>query len=294
MSYKNRGKWGNAKYRGNCSGWVVHDLLKHYKPKHFLEVFAGGGTGFEVARDLGYTESIHLDLNAQWGGWNALTDDIPEGSDFIFIHPPYHDIIQYSGVMWGDKPHPDDLSRCASYEEFIRKLNFVHAKAYASLRHGGRMAILIGDVKKNGRYFPIQKDMNWYGEMDMHFIKEQHNCMSDKNKYPKDVIRIVHEHLLVFRKEDIWMFPVIITQKVHRDIRLSEKVTWRDLVQAALESLGGTATLPQLYQVIESTKKAENNKHWKEKVRQTLQMYRDFECVKRGCWSFADSSRHAA
>lgn len=294
LSYKDRGKWGDAKYRGNCSGWVIYNLLNHYTPGQFLEIFAGGGTGFEVAREMGYRNSVHLDLSEKWGGWNALTDEIPEGSDFIFIHPPYDDIIHYSGVMWGDKPHPDDLSRCSSYEEFIAKLNQVHGKAFASLRNGGRMAILIGDVKRNGDYFSIQKDMHWYGKTDMHFIKEQHNCVSDKKTYRKEIIRIVHEHLVVFRKEKIWLFPVTITKKFVRDIRLSEKVTWRDLVQAALESVGGTASLPQLYEVIEGTKKAQQNKHWKEKIRQTLQIYNDFESVSRGCWSFIERSKGAA
>ncbi|WP_197187571.1 hypothetical protein [Brevibacillus agri] len=136
--------------------------------------------------------------------------------------------------------------------------------------------------------------MNWYGETDMHFIKEQHNCVSDKTTYRKNIVRIVHEHLLVFRKEDIWVFPVAITQKVISDIRFSEKVTWRDLVQAALEAVGGTASLSQLYEVIEGTKKAQQNKHWKEKIRQTLQIYNDFESISRGCWSFATRSGNAA
>ena len=38
-------------------------------------------------------------------------------------------MIAYSGNMCG-KPHPDDLSRCGSYREFIEKLNFVLKKLY--------------------------------------------------------------------------------------------------------------------------------------------------------------------
>lgn len=101
LSYPARGRWGNSSYRGNCSGYVILDLLKFYRPKTFLEVFAGGGTGYEVAKELGYTNSIHLDLHPRWGGWNALKDEVPVSTDFIFSHPPYFDMVVYSGQVWG-------------------------------------------------------------------------------------------------------------------------------------------------------------------------------------------------
>lgn len=99
VSYRNRGPYGNSKYRGNCSGYLIADLLDYYQPKRFVEVFAGGGTGADVAKSKGI-RSIHLDLNPQFGGWNALTDDIPTGADLIFSHPPYHSMVVYSGNMW--------------------------------------------------------------------------------------------------------------------------------------------------------------------------------------------------
>lgn len=294
MNYENRGKWGESKYRGNCSGWVIHDLLKHYQPAQMLEIFAGSGTGYQVARDLGYSESVHLDLNPKWGAWNALTDEIPEGSDFVFLHPPYHDIVRYSGEVWGEIAHPDDLSRCRSYEDFIKKLDIVHAKAYSSLRNGGKMAILIGDVRKQGRYYSIQKDMTYFGEMDVHIIKQQHNCVSDGRQYNHNLIRITHEHLLVFRKENVWVVPLRMTYKTERDIRESMKVTWRDLVQATMESVGGKATTQTLYNLLERTEKAKNNPHWKEKIRQTLQIYTDFESIERGNWRLRTLKKEVA
>ena len=55
ISYKERGKYGNSLYRGNCSGYVIKDLIEHFypdsKPKKFIEVFSGGGTGKDVAKD---------------------------------------------------------------------------------------------------------------------------------------------------------------------------------------------------------------------------------------------------
>ncbi len=38
VSYMERGKYGNSKYRGNCSGFVIKDLIKQFykgsKPKN--------------------------------------------------------------------------------------------------------------------------------------------------------------------------------------------------------------------------------------------------------------------
>ncbi len=132
ISYPERGHWGTSSYRGNCSGHVIKDLLQHFfpktAPKRFVEVFSGGGTGQDVAKELGITNSVHLDLNT---GWNALKDEIPEipyGSDFVFSHPPYWDIIRYE--FHRKSYDPDDLSNVMSYEEFIEKLDKVNAKIY--------------------------------------------------------------------------------------------------------------------------------------------------------------------
>ena len=110
-------------------GYVIKDLISHFypnsKPKKFVEVFSGGGTGKDVAIELGITNSIHLDLI---NGWDALTDEIPTGADFVFSHQPYWDIIKYQYQR--NSYHQNDLSNKMSYEEFINKLNMVNEKIY--------------------------------------------------------------------------------------------------------------------------------------------------------------------
>lgn len=287
MSYAERGEWGNARYRGNCSGHVIKDLLLHFfpnkPPKRFVEVFSGGGTGYDVARSLGINNSVHLDLNT---GWNALKDEIPYGSDFVFSHPPYWDIIKYEQMR--SQYDPDDLSNVMSYEEFIYKLDIVNAKIYQSLVNGGRHAFLVGDVRKKGKYYSIIKDMTWFGDLESHIIKVQHNCISSNKAYSSNnFIPITHEHLLVFKKNQVWV--VGLKNVINRtfDLRQFPNITWRDLVQGALDFLGGQATLEQIYQVIEGSKKTENNSHWKEKIRQTLQYHIQFAPVQRGVWQLA-------
>lgn len=279
LSYENRGKWGKSSYRGNCSGHIIKDLIEFFQPKKFVEVFSGGGTGKEVCMDLGIKNSVHLDLNM---GWNALVDEIPTGSDFVFSHPAYWDIISYNEL--NKRSHPDDLSNNMSYEEFISKLDKVNSKIYASLINGGRHGFLVGDVRKKGKYYSIIKDMAWLGDLEIHMIKEQHNTVSGRKQYNGTFIPIAHEHLLIFKKNHIWNVPIKFTKTVEFDLRSFENATWRDLIQGALEYLGGESNLTSIYEIISESKKAKKNQHWKEKVRQVLQINNNFEPVQRGTW----------
>jgi len=279
LSYKERGKWGNANYRGNCSGYIIKDLLEFFKPVKFVEVFSGSGTGEEVSKELGYKNSVHLDLNS---GWNALIDDIPTGSDFVFSHPPYWDIIEYSKV--NKRINPYDLSNKMPYEEFIKKLDKVNSKIYQSLVNGGRHAFLVGDIRKKSKYYSVIKDMAWIGDLEVHMVKQQHNTMSGRKQYAGNFVAINHEHLLIFKKNAIWNVPVKLTSTQTFNLKAFENMTWRDLIQGALEYLGGESNLSEIYSIIENSKKAQKNKHWKEKVRQTLQIHNNFNSNQRGVW----------
>lgn len=270
ISYKDRGNYGNANYRGNCSGYVIKDLILQFypnsKPKKFIEIFSGGGTGKDVSIELGIENSLHLDLN---NGWDALIDEIPSGSDFIFSHPPYWNIINYEKQR--GKFEKDDLSNNMKYEEFIQKLNLVNEKIYHSLVNGGRHATLIGDIRKNGKYYSILKDMTWFGELESHIIKIQHNCLSDKKIYNSNLfIPIKHEHILVFRKDKIWVFNLKVTETKKDNIMNVTNITWRDLVQATIEFFNNKPSVDDIYNILIKSKKAKNNNHVREKIRQTL------------------------
>lgn len=282
MSYENRGKWGKSSYRGNCSGYVIKDLIEHFQPKKFLEVFSGGNTGKDVCIDLGIKNSVHLDL---LNGWNALIDEIPTGNDFTFSHAPYWDIIKYETQRGSF--HEDDLSNNMSYDEFITKLDRVNAKIYKSLINKGRHAMLIGDIRKQGKYYSPIKDLAWIGDLEIHIIKAQHNTVSERKNYSGKFIPITHEHLLVFKKNNIWQVPLKITKTKVFDLRAFESMTWRDLIQGALEHLGGESDLNNIYEVVSESKKASNNQHWKEKVRQTLQQHANFASTQRGIWKLS-------
>ncbi len=276
ITYLDRGKYGNSSYRGNCSGYVIKDLINQLypdsKPKKFIEIFSGGNTGRDVAKELNIFNSIHLDLT---NGWDALIDEIPSGSDFIFSHPPYWDIISYENQR--KSYSKNDLSNKMPYQEFIQKLNLVNEKIYHSLVNGGIHATLIGDVRKQGKYYSIIKDMNWYGELESHIIKVQYNCMSDKKIYSNNnFIPIKHEHLLIFKKNKIWIFNLKVTTDVQENIMNVTNITWRDLIQATLEYLKNQATIDDIYDILIKSQKAKSNNHVREKIRQVLNTNSNF------------------
>jgi hypothetical protein len=281
LRYQDRGKWGKSSYRGNVSGHVIKDLLETYKPKKFVEVFSGGGTDKDVATDLGIENSVHLDLLT---GWDALKDEMPVQSDFVFSHPPYWDIIDYATQRGSyDK---DDLSNAMPYDTFIEKLDVINEKIYDSLVKGGRHAFLVGDVRKKGHYYSIIKDMTWYGDLECHLIKEQFNTVSGRKSYGGTFIPIAHEHLLVFKKNEIWQVNIKYTKDFTRTMADMPHATWHDLIYSIVRGHGVTS-LADLYDALAQTAKAKGNTNWQAKARQVVQDERYFERVARGTYQVA-------
>lgn len=286
MNFPERGPYGDSSYRGNCSGYVQKALFEYFQPKKVFDPFVGGGTTIDVCNELGI-DNLCLDLNPKYGGFDILSDEIPESNDFVVSHDPYFDIILYSGNVWnkGGTPHPNDLSRCKTYEEFILKIDIAHAKMYNSLRKGGHLAILTGDVKRKGALYSLIKQMAWFGTPIQHIIKLQHNCFSSNTNYGNaKFIPIVHEHLLIFRKDDNYIIRGTITKTIDIDSRKGVKSSWFSVVLNAMERLGGKASLQELYNEIEGHAKTSTNQHWKEKIRQIVQTYKDFQNIDRGVY----------
>lgn len=284
VSYPDRGEGGKSSYRGNCSPKLLEDLFGFYRPKKVFDPMVGGGTTKDVCTKLGIEHDV-LDLNPAWGGWDALRDEIPGVYDFIFFHPPYSNIIKYSGNMWGS-PDIRDLSQIplSEYPKFIEKLNQIQMRLFASLSRKGHLAVLVGDVKKNGRLYSIQRDMAWLGTPEQVVIKTQHNCFSDRVNYSGGFIPIVHEYLLIFRKDNCYILPTSIT--VQKDFNWKEvkSVSWRTAVRLAMEKLGGKSDLPSLYKELEGFVMSKSHSDPKAKIRETLQTKPEFTSTERGIW----------
>ena len=116
-------------------------------------------------------------------------------------------------------------------------------------------------------------------------IKMQHNCVSNQTQYSGKFIPILHEYVLIVRKDSPVAIPVMHARVKTIDIRDMNGATWRDIVAAVLEEHHNPITLSELYDAIADYKKAKSNQWWREKVRQTLQNYPEhFKHVSRGVW----------
>lgn len=98
VSYPERGTYGNNKYRGNCSGKLIKDIIttSFYHINSLSDYMVGSGTTEEVCREM-KVSGTYLDLNR---GFDMMTIDIPDIPENIFWHPPYGSMIVYSDNMY--------------------------------------------------------------------------------------------------------------------------------------------------------------------------------------------------
>ena len=187
---------------------------------------------------------------------------------------------------YGYDPMPLDLSRIPDWERFVQAMNYAMMKQFSALEKGGRMAVLMGDIKKKGKLYSMIAEIVKPGTMENIIIKAQHNCFSDNTQYSGTFIPILHEYVLIVRKDSPTAIPVLMCSQKTIDIRDMPGATWRDVVAAVLEECNGAVSLTYLYEQIEPHKKAQANKWWKEKIRQTLQCNpAHFVHDGRGMWS---------
>ena len=191
VSYPDRGPWGDNRYPGNCSGYLLIDLCATYKPRAVLDPMEGGGTSREVCADMGIPYA-GFDLRK---GTDSLHDDIGGDYDLIFWHPPYHDIKVYT-------EDSRDLSRSGSVAAFLALLRTGYWRFFDLLAPGGRLAILIGDLRRRGRYEPLTTDVARLDRAHLEgiIVKIQHNVSSNKTQYGGSFVPILHETLTVFRR----------------------------------------------------------------------------------------------
>lgn len=291
VSYPERGEGGNNRYRGNCSPKLVEDLIGFFRPTEICDYMCGSGTTKAAADKCGIGSHLY-DLHS---GFDVMNCEIPERPEFIFWHPPYWDIVTFSDVMYsaadvqnqyGYDPKQFDLSRIPDWESFVKAMNYAMIKQFSALEKGGRMAVLMGDIKKKGQLYSMLAEIVKPGTLENIIIKAQHNCFSDKIQYSGSFIPILHEYVMIVRKDDAILYPILFSEKKQVDVRDMPGATWRDVVAAVLEQCDEAVPLTYLYEQIESHQRAKTHKWWKEKIRQTLQYNPEhFLHAGRGLWS---------
>ena len=286
-SYPNRGHFGDNRYRGNCSGHIIKDFVETYgsrKDGLLVDPSVGGGTSRDVAADMGI-RFFGTDLHQ---GFNLLRDDLltaaGEEAHLAFWHPPYWNMIEYSGNQWGE-PNKWDMSRM-DLEEFIESLELSMMNIHDACEVNGHYGILMGNLRKAGAYYNLSSLVERVapGRLVDEIIKTQHNCMSDQRRYSGRVVRIAHEKLLVFRRDKATSlaFLAVINQRANNMLN----VTWKAAVRRVLQR-GSSMRLADIYSQMAPFAAMRGNQHWQAKVRQCLQDERYFQRVETGVYTLA-------
>ncbi|HEX9708400.1 MAG TPA: class I SAM-dependent methyltransferase [Candidatus Thermoplasmatota archaeon] len=172
----------SAEYHGNFIPQIPNQVIRRFsKPGELvLDLFAGLGTTLIEARRLGrpcigveldpaVAEAAREALDREGGqggpasvllvGDSSLPATLKAirrqmrglgraGAQLILLHPPYHDIVPFSGL-------PGDLSAAASVEEFLRRMEAVLRMAWELLDPGRFLVVVIGDKYERGRWVPL-------------------------------------------------------------------------------------------------------------------------------------------
>jgi hypothetical protein len=287
VSYPHRGHYGNNLYRGNCTGHIIKDFINQYlsNPNGMVtDPSIGGLTFMDVCSELGVRHT-GLDLHQ---GYNLLTTDLArtvgEESNLVWWHPPYWDIIQYSGDQWGQEANPWDMSRM-DLDGFIESLYLSISNINDAVETGGHFGILMGNVRKNGVYYNLSSLIERISSSPLvdEVIKVQHNCVSDSRQYRGNLVRIAHEKLLVFRKSRPSLsLPNLVQLRFENQTR----ITWSVVVRRAVMMKGGKdVPLSDIYDVVEPYAEKTSNNHWKAKIRQVVQDTRYFARQELGVYS---------
>lgn len=200
-SQRRRGPYGNSKYRGNCGGYLIRDLLDYYRPKSVLDLMSGSGTCRDVCREL-RIPCQSLDINR--GQDAACPESYAKLApvDFVWAHPPYWRMIKYND-------DPRCLSTQPTLEAFLNRMQLILRLSKSVLTPYGKIAILIGGYSDQGRYQPLSqllveraiREGLWPATTEI--IRFQHGNTSSKRRYESSFIPGLHDTCTVYMKNQL-------------------------------------------------------------------------------------------
>jgi hypothetical protein len=191
-----RGDYGDPSYRGNCSGLLIRDLLKFYRPRTVLDVMEGGGTCRDVCTELGIPYEGR-DLRAGFDATKPESFRDLGTFDFIWLHPPYWQMIRYN------QNDERCLSNAPTIGVFLGLLAWVLRNCRSVLSARGKLAVLIGDGKHEGQYMGLPfRTLNvaasegfWLAAPEI--VRFSHGATSSSKVYTTAFIPRLHDVCLV-------------------------------------------------------------------------------------------------
>lgn len=139
--------------------------------------------------------------------------------DYVITSPPYWDMLRARGaqtqkerrqsdeldVFYSDDPN--DLGNIADYEQFLLRLTNIYAQMKPFLRVGAYLTIIVKNVKKGGKIYPLAWDLARQLGSTYTLKDEKIWCQDNVRLAPYGlgnawVSNTVHHYCLQFRKED--------------------------------------------------------------------------------------------
>jgi DNA modification methylase len=142
--------------------------------------------------------------------------DIPE-VDYCITSPPYWDMLHADGfetqrdrkkqrldVYYSDDPR--DAGNIRDYEKFLESLRTVYEKVYHKLKPNGYLTIIVKNVKKGGKIYPLAWDIAKKLDGLYQLKDEKIWCQDNQKLAPYGyryawVSNTMHHYCLNFRKE---------------------------------------------------------------------------------------------
>ena len=138
--------------------------------------------------------------------------------DYVFTSPPYWDMLHAKGaqaqkkrrkasdldVIYSD--NPDDLGNEHDYEKFIDRLVKIYVSLAPAIRAGAYLTIVVKNVKKGGKIYPIAWDLARRLGQTYSLKDERIWCQDNQRLAPFGlgsawVSNTFHHYCLQFRKE---------------------------------------------------------------------------------------------
>jgi DNA modification methylase len=132
----------------------------------------------EIARQIVAEERLSLGKSVEGLVSNVITGDAAQAADYelptidyILTSPPYWDMLHAKGaatqkqrrsaveldVFYSDDPN--DVGNLSDYEEFLAKLVAIYSRLKPLLREKAYLTIIVKNVKKGGRIYPLAWDL---------------------------------------------------------------------------------------------------------------------------------------
>jgi DNA modification methylase len=223
-----------ASHPATYSPTMIESFIRFFTKEGMtvLDPFAGIGSTLVAAKRTG-RYGIGVELNPKYAELSRLrfseaealvfnSNSLALGEldlpvvDFAISSPPYWDVLNRStkdfkknrdskdlDVNYSDSEL--DLGNLEDYEDFISKLTLVYNKVFDVLRPGAFNVVIIKNVKKDGKFYPLAWDLA--RSMSQRWdLKDEKIWIQDKvglapYGYPHAwASNIIHHYCLIFQK----------------------------------------------------------------------------------------------